>query len=304
MGVSLAALVVHRGRIVAERYGPNTTLDSTLISWSMAKSMTQAVLGMLTDDGMLDIDAPANVPEFAGTEKASITVRQLLEMRSGLEFVEDYVDDSVSHCLEMLFGAGVDDHAHYAASLPLQHPPGEIWSYSSGTTNILARLATELIGGSETGMRQFLHDRLFGPLGMTSADPKFDTAGTWVGSSYVYATARDFARFGYLYLHDGVWDGVRLLAQGWVEQARTMVSIDPDDPNLGYGHQWWIWRDFPGSMAAHGYEGQFIIVVPDRDLVVVHLGKTSADHREPLLANLRRLINAFPVQVSGGKVDQ
>jgi CubicO group peptidase (beta-lactamase class C family) len=296
LGVTLATVAVHRGKIVAEQYGPGTDEDTTLISWSMAKSMTQAVIGMLVLDGLLDIDAPTGplVPEFAGTDKASITVRDLLAMKSGLEFVEDYVDDAISHCLEMLFGSGAGDHAHYAASQRLVHPPGDVWSYSSGTTNIVSRIAGVRVGGTEEAMRTFLAQRLFGPLGMTSAEPKFDPSGTFVGSSYVFATARDFAKFGLLYLRDGEWDGERLLPEGWVEQARTEVAVDPDPPHFGYGAHWWIWRDQPGSLAAHGYEGQYVIVLPERDLVIVHLGKIPADVREPLYPRLRRLINAFP----------
>ncbi|MCU1394571.1 MAG: Beta-lactamase [Ilumatobacteraceae bacterium] len=312
LGVSLAVLVVHRGSVVAERYATGVDRDTTLISWSMAKSMTQAVVGMLVGDGLLDIDAPVDVAEFAGTERAAITLRDLLAMKSGLEFNEDYVGDvGVSHCLEMLFGAGVDDHAHYAASQQLLHPPGAVWSYSSGTTNIISRLAATVIaqtrisgdGSSaaarEGAMRAFLHDRLFGPLGMTSAAPKFDTAGTFVGSSYVYATARDFARFGLLYLRDGVWDGERLLPDGWVDFARTVVAVDDEPPHFGYGAHWWIWPEHAGSVAAHGYEGQYIVVLPDRDLVVVHLGKIPADVRAPLFPALEDLIAAFPAPRPG-----
>ena len=302
LGVTLATLVVHRGRIVAEQYGPETDRDTTLISWSMAKSMTQAVIGMLVGDGVVDIDAQtgALIPEFAGTDKASITLRDLLAMKSGLEFVEDYVDDAISHCLDMLFGAGANDHAGYAASQQLLHPPGSVWSYASGTTNIISRLAGaqvagDRVEGTEAAMRAFLQNRLFGPLGMTSAEPKFDPAGTFVGSSYVFATARDFARFGLLYLRDGVWEGERLLPAGWAEFARTEVAVDPDPPHFGYGAHWWIWQDQPGSLAAHGYEGQYVIVLPERDLVIVHLGKIPADVRAPLYAKLRRLIDAFPV---------
>ena len=304
-GVTLATLVVHRGAVVAEQYGPDTDRDTTLISWSMAKSMTQAIIGMLVLDGRIDIDAPVDVAEFAGTDKASITMRDLLAMKSGLEFVEDYVDDSISHCLDMLFGAGRSDHAAYAANQRLLHPPGRVWNYSSGTTNILSRAAAKAwidrhasvadgAAAIEASTRAFLHDRLFGPLGMSSAVPKFDQAGTFVGSSYVDATARDFARFGLLYLRDGVWDGQRLLPQGWADFARTEVAVDPDPPHFGYGAHWWIWRDEGGSVAAHGYEGQYIIVLPERDLVVVHLGKIPADVRGPLLAKLHRLIRAFP----------
>jgi len=294
-GVSLATVVVHHGRIVAEQYGADVDADTTLISWSMAKSITQAVIGLLVGDGLLDIDQPAAVPEFAGSDKAEILVRHLLEMRPGLAFIEDYVDDSVSNCLEMLFGDGQDDHAHYAASLPLIHPPDTVWNYSSGTTNILSRLAGEIIAASSDGRSRigsFLDERLFTPLGMTTATPKYDTVGTFVGSSYVFATARDFARFGYLYLHDGEWDGERLLPAGWVDEARATKSVDEDPPHFGYGSHWWTWPEFPGSLAAHGYEGQYIIVVPSRDLVVVQLSKVPTDVRAPLLAALRRVVES------------
>ncbi len=301
LGVTLATLAIHRGRLVVEQYGQGSdgAVDAatTLISWSMAKSITQALFGVLIADGLLQrsvIDEPAPVPEFEGTDKAAITIAQLLAMRSGLEFVEDYVDDSVSHCLEMLFGRGVSDHARYAASLPLQHAPGETWNYSSGTSNILARIAGDIIRRNGHDVRSYIRERLFERIGMTSAEPKFDAAGTFVGSSYVYATARDFARFGYLYLRDGVWDGERVVPEGWVDEARTVRSIDPDPPHYGYGDHWWIWRDQPGSVAAHGYEGQYVVVAPARDLVVVHLGKVPAAVRAPLLHKLTTLIDAFP----------
>lgn len=292
-GVSLATLVVHRGRIVAEHYGPDTDANTTLISWSMAKSVTATLLGMLARDGKIVVDDPAPVPEFAGTAKATITLRDLLAMKSGLEFVEDYVDDAVSHCLEMLFGGGQGDMAHYAASLPLIHEHGSVWNYSSGTTNILARIAGDAVGGRDA-IETYMRERLFDPIGMTSAQPRFDAAGTFVGSSYLYATARDFARFGYLHLRDGQWDCDRLLPEGWADYTRTVVAVDPEPPHFGYGSQWWVWPDQRGSMAAHGYEGQYIIVLPARDLVVVHLGKVPADVRPPLLANLRRIMGAFP----------
>ena len=112
-------------------------------------------------------------------------------------------------------------------------------------------------------MRAFLDQRLFGPAGMPDADPRFDDAGTWVGSSYVYAPARQFARFGELYLRDGCVGDDRLLPDGWVDHARTHVATDPET-GFGYGRHWWIWPDQPGSLAAHGYEGQYVIVLPER----------------------------------------
>jgi CubicO group peptidase (beta-lactamase class C family) len=130
---------------------------------------------------------------------------------------------------------------------------------------------------------------------MQSAEPRFDDAGTWVGSSYVDATARDFARFGELYRNDGIVDGDRILPEGWVDHGRTFVAHDPADGVPGgfdYGRHWWMWPEFPGSIAAHGYEGQYIVVVPDRELVVVHLGKTDAAVRPALIAQLHELVRA------------
>ena len=214
----------------------------------------------------------------------------------GLEFVEDYVDDSVSHCLEMLYGAGTHDMAAYAAGLPLLHEPGSCWNYSSGTTNIISRIIGDAVcpaGGDRRGtMEAFLRTRLFEPAGMHSAIPKFDDAGTFVGSSYVYATARDFARFGDLYRNDGVAaDGTRVLPAGWAAHAATFTAHDTDT-GFAYGAQWWLWPDFAGSFACHGYEGQYTVVLPDRELVVVHLGKSPSAQRPIVNGRLRDIFRA------------
>lgn len=310
-GITLALLVRRRGEVVVERYGTQPenvfqpaveiTAESTLTSWSMAKSITQAAVGILVGDGLLDIDAPAPVPEWEHTPKAGITPAQLLEMRSGLRFVEDYVDDTISHCIEMLFGDSGPSHAAYAAALPLDHEPGTVFSYSSGTTNIIARIVGDIVVGGPGGDPQtrrraveaFLRERLFDPVGMPSATPRFDGAGDFVGSSYVFATARDFAEFGELYRNDGVTArGERLLPEGWVALARTAVSYD-DGNGCGYGHHWWLWPEVAGSLACHGHEGQYIVVVPDRDLVVVHLGKTPAEMSTQLRGRLRQMIEQF-----------
>jgi len=305
-GISLALVVMQSGEIVAEHYGhqPDTvfgpggpvTAESTLVSWSMAKSITHAAVGILVGEGRLQLNEPAPVAEWMGTAKEAITLQHLLNMRPGLEFVEDYVDDAVSHCLEMLYGAGKDDMGGYAAGLPLIHQPGAEWNYSSGTTNIVARIVGQQVGGGEAAVREermtaFLRDRLFEPTGMHSAIPKFDTAGTFIGSSYVYATARDFARFGELYRCDGVAaDGTRVLPTGWRDHARALTAHDPD--GFDYGAHWWLWPDFPGSFGCHGYEGQYTVVVPDRELVVVHLGKSPIDKRPALTDRLRDIFCA------------
>ena len=309
-GLSLALVVMQRGKIVFERYGqqPDTlfgpggpvTAETTLVSWSMAKSMTHAAVGILVGEGRLHLDGPAPVAEWKGTAKEPITLQHLLNMRSGLEFVEDYVDDAVSHCLEMLYGAGKDDMAAYAASQQLLYEPGSCWNYSSGTTNIISRIVGDAVhdvahhgtGTRRESMETFLHGRLFGPAGMHSAIAKFDTAGTFVGSSYVYATARDFARFGELYRNDGVAaDGTRVLPSGWAAHASAFTTHDMDT-GFDYGAQWWMWPDLAGSLACHGYEGQYTVVLPDRELLVVHLGKCPAAQRSIVNDHLRDIFHA------------
>jgi CubicO group peptidase (beta-lactamase class C family) len=295
LGQTLALVAVHRGEIVAEMYGPECNAATTFISWSMAKSVTHALLGLLVGDGQLEVHAPAPVPAWADDARGAITTQDLLEMSSGLHFVEDYVDDRVSNVIEMLFGPRPSDHAAYAAAFPLDHPPGTVWNYSSGTTNILARIAGDIVGGGREGMETFLARRLFGALGMASAQPKFDDAGTFVGSSYVYATARDFARFGYLYLRDGVWDGGRILPASWVDHARTPVrTVVAADERHGYGAHWWHWNRDPSTLAATGYEGQRTIVSPARDLVVVRLGKSPTDLQPAVDVLLDELLECFP----------
>ena len=270
-GRTLAVLALRGGQVVAEGYAPTAGPETTLISWSMAKSVTHALIGLLVGDGLIDVDDAAPVPEWRDDARASITIQQLLNMRSGLRFVEDYVDDTVSDCIEMLFASGKDDVAAYAAALPLEHQPGEVFSYSSGTTNILCRAAGQLVGGGEDGMRAYLQARLFGPLGMTSADPRFDAAGTFIGSSFLYCTARDFAAFGELYRTGGGG----LLPAGWTDHAWVPTPTPPTERH-GYGAHWWRWDHIRG-LCAQGYEGQRILIVPERELTLVRLGKTVAD---------------------------
>lgn len=298
-----AVVVVHRGNLVSERYGDRTDAwgeatgdpvdaGTPLISWSMAKSMLHAVVGMLVEEGRLDLDAPAPVEAWQDDERAAITLRHLLHMRDGLDFVEDYDPASDrSDVIEMLFGRGEADTAGFAASRPLAHEPGTRFNYSSGTSNILSSIVRDVLGGEEP-YRRFLHDRLFGPIGMTTADPRFDQAGTWVASSYLWATARDMARFGYLYLRGGVWDGTRLLPDGWVDAGRRAQAVDADDGRL-YGAHWWVTGDEHGTFWANGYEGQSILVSPALDLVVVRLGKSTKEQYRALAAWRAAMVDAF-----------
>lgn len=320
-GRTLALLVMKDGEVAAEWYGssPGTpfgpgepiTSSSTLISWSMAKSITHALIGIAMNDGLLDVNDVAPLASLQADGHPSIRWIDLLEMRSGLAFVEDYIDASVSHCLEMLFSGeehrGVPDMGEYAASLGRDFVPGEHWSYASGTTNILCKMLGDLLAGGDVAsvgavrrqeaIERFAHERLFEPIGAMSPIMKFDASGTFVGSSYVYATARDFAAFGELYRRGGALvDGTQLLPVGWHDHARTWVAHDPEGSGphgFSYGRHWWIWPDFEGSLVAQGFQGQYIFVLPEAGLTMVHLGITDTDVAVPLVAGLGDIARAL-----------
>jgi CubicO group peptidase (beta-lactamase class C family) len=259
----------------------------------MAKSMLHAVVGMLVAEGNLSLGAPAQVPAWqaAGDPRAAITLQQLLDMSDGLDFNEVYEDPEVSDVLQMLFGRGQADMAAFAAHRPLAAPPGTRFNYSSGTSNIVSGIVARQVGPGEP-YRNFLADRLFGPLGMTSATVTLDDAGTWVAASYAYATARDYARFGLLYLRDGRWGDRRLLPEGWVDHGRRPRSVDPDDGDY-YGSHWWTRHNPLGTFWAAGHEGQYLDICPDLDLILVRMGRTEADHSEDLKGWRTRVIEAF-----------
>jgi CubicO group peptidase (beta-lactamase class C family) len=289
-GVTYALLVVQHGRLVYERYAAGANDFYLQYSWSMAKSITQALVGILVRQGKIDIHAPAAVPEWqrADDSRRAITLDQLLKMRSGLQFAEDYVDGVISDVIPMLNFDGRFDMGAFAAAKPLAHPPGTVFSYSSGTTNIICRILRDIVGGP-TQMLEFMHRELFEPIGMRSPLPKFDYAGTFVGSSYCLATPQDFARFGYLYLRDGVWDGRRILPEGWVDYARR-PSYESDVE--AYGAHWWI---TPGTNRFHcgGYDGQRIQVNPERDLVIVRCGRTPAAEAPFLWQQIDKMVDAL-----------
>ncbi len=216
----------------------------------------------------------------------------LSRMVDGLDFVELYEPTGRSDVVDMLFGAGKEDVAAYAMARPLAHPPGSYWSYSSGTSYIVAAIVGWTVGGGRDGVEAFLRRTLFDPTGMTSAKPRFDAAGTFIGSSYVFATARDFARFGLLVLRDGVWEGEPVLPPGWVDHARTETPA-----SIGrYGAHWWLALDGSGIFAANGFQGQYIVIDPARDLVLVRLGVSSPAQRVAVLHDLRAIVEAFPLR--------
>lgn len=282
-GETWAVAACHCGALVYERYagrlpgwdGPGEPVgpETRLLSWSVAKSVLHAAVGVLVGEGRLDLDGPAGVPAWAdpADDRHAITLEHLLEMRDGLDFVEDYEPgQGRSDVITMLFG-GITDMAGFAAGRPLAAPPGRRYSYSSGTSNIVSSLVAAAVGRG-AAYERWLDGTLFRPLGMTSATPEMDGAGTWVASSYLRATARDWLRFGELYLRDGVWDGRRILPAGWVDHGRRARSADPD--GSWYGAHWWTDGSELGTFWAEGYEGQMVLVCPALDLVVARFGRT------------------------------
>ena len=299
-----AVVVVHHGVLVAERYDnelPNwvgepipVTRETPLLSWSMAKSMLHAIVGILIGDGRLRLDDDRLVPEWRAPDpRHAITLPDLLAMCDGLAWNEDYVDAGGSQVIDMLFGEGNADVGAFARARELAHEPGSRFNYSSGTTNVISGIVADIVGRGDPYAR-FLDERLFGPIGMSTAEPTMDATGLWVASSYVHAITEDFARFGYLYLRDGVWDGTRILPAGWIDDGRRLRSIDPDD-GRGYGWQWWVTGDVHGTFWANGYEGQSILVSPANDLVCVRIGRTDASHGRALFDWRTRMVDAIAV---------
>jgi CubicO group peptidase (beta-lactamase class C family) len=281
-----AALVVYDGRILAERYAPGIHKDTRLISWSMAKSITNALVGILVRQGRLNIKDPAPVPEWRSPDdpRHAITIDQLLRMSSGLEWYEAYAEHPVSDVNLMLFTK--PDMAAFAAAKPLAAPPNTKWEYSTGTTMIINRIIRQAISNQEEYWA-FPRRELFNKIGMRSAVIESDASGTFTAGSGIYVCARDYARFGLLYLQDGVWQGERILPVGWVLYTTTATLTDNADD---YGAQFWLNKGDPNNPAkrsyptlppdmflAEGYQGQMIAMIPSRKLVVVRLGMTFDD---------------------------
>ncbi len=281
-----AIVVVQGGAIVAEHYAPGFDRNTELLGWSASKSIMGTLVGLLVDDGVLKLDDPAPVPEWQGEgdPRGKITLRQLLTMSSGLTFSESYVPGNDS--IKMLFETG--DMGAMAAEKPLKDAPGTNWSYSSGTTNILSRIVFQATGGTLEGMTRFAQKRLFEPTGMTSALIEPDEAGVQVGSSYAYATARDWARYGLLHLNKGRVGGKQLLSKHWLGFAVTPTTAAPRPV---YGAQLWLnhaeaggerrklYPDLPtDTVMARGHSFQIVAAIPSQDAVIVRLGWTPEGH--------------------------
>jgi CubicO group peptidase (beta-lactamase class C family) len=211
--------------------------DTPLLSWSMAKSVTQALVGIAVRRGLVDIDQPMGNPRWeTGDTRAAISWRMWINMVDGQAYEEIGAPDPTHNdAARMLFGAGRLDVAGFAASLPLVHAPGAHWNYNSAGVNLIADALGHVFApgaapaARRARMAEVMNDELFGPIGMSSARAEFDRAGTFVGSAWVYATARDWARFGLLYLRGGVWGGRRILPEGWVDFARAKTTAEDCD---------------------------------------------------------------------------
>jgi CubicO group peptidase (beta-lactamase class C family) len=314
VGHTNAVAVVHRGRIVAERYGMKEehplaelagiepgpiTPDMPLHSWSKAKSVCHLLVGILQARGLLATGDPAPVPEWADDERSRITWDHLLQMRPGLQWSEVYTDDGgpLPDVLEMLYGEPAGDMAGFAASFPLVHEPGspEAYTYSSGTTNIVQGCVQRTLGIQGDAVTALLREALFDPIGATSLRLGFDGSGLWVASSYLDLTLRDWLRLGLLVLRGGTWDGTEVVPSGWIDHGRTPRSPDPEDPLLVHGAHWWSRPGrTDGGFMAHGFEGQRLLMVPDRDLVVYRNGKTPAENAPILNEHLWGIVDLFP----------
>jgi CubicO group peptidase (beta-lactamase class C family) len=310
IGETRALLVLHRGRVVLERYGEGYDADTRFIGWSMSKTVTAAMIGMLVADGQLQLDETPPIPNWqrSGDPRGEITLRQLLQMRSGLRHDERADPDFESDTVRMLFLDGRDDMARWAEAQPLEETPGRKFEYSTATSVILADIAARVLTDSQdpddrrTAVDDFLRARIFTPLGMDSMVAEYDAAGTLVGGSMMHANARDWSKFGEFLRHSGSVKGAQLLPRGWIS---FMLSPSPRAPD--YGAHVWLNRDSgvqrnvlfaekgPADLfAAVGHLGQYVIVSPSQQLTVVRLGKTNDADRILLEDALGELVSLYP----------
>lgn len=269
-GVVTAAVIIAKGdRIIAERYRRGFGIHSGYRTWSTAKSISAALIGIAAKQGLLDLDAPAAIPEWSypGDPRQAITYKHLLWMSSGL------------------FSGGPNTNAIYfggqdvisaATTTPLEVPPGTRWKYANNDTLLLLRALRHRLADDLAYLR-FPYDQLLHPLGMYHTRMETDHLGNFVGSSQVYTTARDLTRFGLLLAKDGVWNGKRLLPEGWVKFSTTPAPTRPPVAGQwGYGAQFWLLDQMPGvppgTFTTAGNKGQYVTVVPGHDLVIVRTG--------------------------------
>lgn len=319
-----AFLIVRGGHIVFEKYGREFHRNRKHLVWSVTKSFINTLTGMAVADGKLRVEdsAAKYYPALSGEGKEAILVDHLLRMSSGLYWSEGYESSPLkSSVVAMLYTRGRNDMASFAASQDLIYLPGTHWYYSSGTTNILTALLRNAYNSPAEPKQptdrfeDLVFNRLFKAIGMRYTTFERDGAGTLVGSSYLYTTARDLARFGYLYLHDGVWQGRRLLPEKWVRYTTTMApayyttELSPEDTKDNPGAQWYInvgipergqlppWPDAPpDTFAALGHWGQSLYVIPSLDMVAVRLAddRDTTFNKNRYLALLKNILERTP----------
>lgn len=314
VGETRAVVVMANGKLAAERYAAGYDKDTRFVSWSMAKTVTGVLIGMLVSDGLLALDEPAPVPlwQRPGDPRAEITLRHLLQMRSGLRHTEAGDPPYESSEVRMLFLDGRDNMAKWAEEQPLEAEPGKMFEYSSNTSVILADIAARALTASDKpearrkAVADYLQQRLFGPLGMTSMVPEFDASGTLVGGSLMHATARDWAKLGeMLRLKGRAPGGEQLVPQRWVE---AMVTPSPASPH--YGFQTWLNREIPGTEPSEhplfpdrapkslfsliGHMGQYVLVSPEQRVTLVRLGHSDSAERPVMLQQAADVLELYP----------
>lgn len=266
-----AVLVMHKDSIIAERYADGTDEDTPLLGWSMTKSITNALIGIAQYQNKLTVRDTSLFADWEEDNRNKISIEHLLHMNSGLRWEEDYT--RVSDATQMLFLS--QDILKDAINNKDEFKPIEHWEYSSGTSNILMGILKSKLGDDYLA---FPKRELFDKIGMSSAIIETDESGNFIGSSYGYATTRDWAKFGRLFLNDGVTpSGERILPEGWVDYSTTAV----DKERCYYGAHWWLnkgkcnFKDCPDDLYfASGFQGQYVYIIPSEDLIIVRLGLT------------------------------
>ncbi|QBZ97069.1 serine hydrolase domain-containing protein [Flavobacterium sangjuense] len=264
-----SVIVIYKDKIIAESYAFGFNKNSKILGWSMTKSLTATYFGILQKQGKIDIMKPAPIVEWKNDERSKITLNDLLHMNSGLEWEEDY--SKISDVTKMLFQA--EDMTKSQAEKPAKYKPNTHWNYSSGTTNLLSGILRKQFKTHQEYL-DFWYSSLFDKIGMSSALTETDMAGNFVGSSYGWATTRDWAKFGLLYLHKGNWNGEQLFDESWAKYVATPTASS----NGRYGAQFWLnaggyFPDVPKDMFyCSGYQGQMVAIFPSQNLVIVRMG--------------------------------
>jgi CubicO group peptidase (beta-lactamase class C family) len=262
-------LVIYKDKIIAEKYDTGFTKNSRILGWSMTKSITSAMFGILEKQRKFDIDDPAPIPEWANDKRKLITTSDLLHMNSGLQWVEDYT--TISDVSKMLFQA--PDMTRSQLEKPAEYKPNMRWNYSSGTTNLLSGILRKQFKTHQEYL-DFWYSALIDKIGMNSMVIETDMAGNYVGSSYGWATTRDWSKFGLLYLHKGNWNGEQIFNESWEKYTSTPTNRSEER----YGGHFWLnaggsFRDVPRDMYyCSGFQGQMVVIIPSLDLVVVRMG--------------------------------